>query len=118
MRSPSITLTCDCGSMAAVTYGDRWTCPDCGKTWDTSQIPREEYDRLLTSMRRYRLFALGPPLVLSAILVPLAVLAGFQFAFLLFFLLLAYGLLVMPTLRTRATENVLRHRATWRLKPE
>ena len=37
---------------------------------------------------------------------------------LLFFLLLAYALLVLPRLRTKATASVLRHRATWTLRPE
>jgi hypothetical protein len=50
--------------------------------------------------------------------VPLAVLVGFQYAFLLFFLLLAYALLVMPRLRTKATASVLSHAATWKLRPE
>jgi hypothetical protein len=118
VREPPITLNCDCGTAAHVAYGDRWTCPDCGKTWDTSQIPRDDYDRLLRSMRRYRLFAIGPPAALCVILVPLAVLVGFQYAYLLFFLLLAYALLVMPRLRSKATARVLRHRATWELRPE
>jgi hypothetical protein len=69
-------------------------------------------------MRHYRLFALGPPLALVAVLVPLALFVGLQFAFLLFFLLLGYALLVMPRLRAKATARVLRNRATWRLRPE
>lgn len=118
VREPPITLNCDCGTAVAVSFGDRWTCPDCGRTWDTSQIPRDDYDQLLRSIRRYRLFAIGPPLALCAVLVPLAVLVGFQYAFLLFFLLLAYALLVMPRLRTKATARVLQHASTWKLRPE
>ena len=118
MRQPPIVLTCECGQRAAVRFGERWTCPECDRTWDTSQIPRDDYDRLLHSIRRYRLYMLGPPLAVCAILVPLAVLVGFPFGLLLFFLLMAYGLLVIPTLRARATESVMRNRATWELSPE
>ena len=111
-------MTCDCGTPTSLAYGERWTCPSCGKTWDTSQIPEEDYARLVRSVRRYRLLTVGPPLALAAVLVPLSVLVGIQFAFLLFLLLLAWGLLVMPQLRTRATARVLQHAKTWKLSPE
>lgn len=104
--------------MTSVTYRERWTCPECGKHWDTSQIPREDYDRLVQSVRRYRLLVLGPPVALAAVLIPLAVAVGVQYALLLFLLLLAWGLLVMPKLRSRATAHVMRNAATWKLSPE
>jgi hypothetical protein len=118
VRAPPISITCDCGTVTSLAYGERWTCPGCGKTWDTSQIPHEDYARLLRSVRTYRLITLGPPIALAAVLVPLSVFVGVQFAFLLFILLLAWGLLVMPQLRSRATASVLRHVKTWELSPE
>lgn len=118
VRELPITLQCDCGKLAAVAYGERWTCPECGRTWDTSQIPRAEYDRLLRSVRRYRLLALGPPLALAAVLVPLAIFAGLQWGLLLFVLVMAYGLLVVPRLRGRATQSVLGNTRRWELHPE
>lgn len=118
MRAPPITVTCDCGVSKPVAHGDRWTCPECGKTWDTSQIPREDYDRLLRSVRRYRLWTIGPPLAMSAVLIPLAVVAGIQFALLLFVLVLAHLLLVMPRVRSRATASVRRNSTSWTLRPE
>jgi len=118
VREPPITLTCDCGAATSVTYGARWTCPECGKSWDTSHIPRAEYDQLLRSLRRYRLVTIGPPLALAAVLVPLAIFVGMQFAFLLFVLVMAYALLVLPRIRGRATDAVRRSAATWKLEPE
>jgi hypothetical protein len=118
VRDLPITLQCDCGKLAAITYGERWTCPDCGKTWDTSQIPREEYDRLLGSVRRYRLLVLGPPVALAAVLVPMAVFVGIQWGILLFVLVMAYGLLAVPRLRTKAAERVLGNTRQWELHPE
>jgi hypothetical protein len=118
VREPPITLACDCGATAHVRYGDRWTCPSCGKTWDTSQIPAEEYDQLLRSVRRYRLLTIGPPLALAAVLIPLAIVSGIQFALLLLVLVLAHALLVMPKVRERATENVRRSANKWELHPE
>ena len=113
-----ITLQCECGTLAGVRYGERWTCPQCGRSWNTSQIPQAEYDRLLGSVRRYRLLILGPPLALAAVLVPLAIFAGVQFGFLLFVLLMGYGLLVVPRLRSKATARVLENTRQWELRPE
>jgi hypothetical protein len=118
VREPSITLTCDCGNAALVGYGKRWTCESCGKTWDTSQIPREEYDALLASVKRYRLLTIGPPLALCAVLVPLAIFVDVRYAFLLFVLILAHGLLILPHLRRRASQHVLDSAPKWKLRPE
>ena len=118
MREPPITITCDCKAVAAIRYGDRWTCETCGKTWDTSQIPSTEFEALLQSIRRYRLLTVGPPLALAVVLVPLAVLLDVRFAFLLFVLVLAHGLLVLPQLRRRATRRVLEAAPRWELRHE
>jgi hypothetical protein len=101
-----------------VAYGNRWTCPECGRTWDTSQIPADDYDALLRGVRQYRLLVLGPPLLLAAILVPLAAMVGIQYAFLLFVLVLAYGLLAVPQLRRHASRRMRESTKSWKLRPE
>jgi len=113
-----ITLQCDCGELAGVTYGERWTCATCGKTWDTSQIPREDYDRLVRSVRRYRLLVLGPPVALTAVLAPMAIFVGLEWGILLFLFVMTYGLLVVPRLRAKATQGVLDNTRRWELRPE
>ncbi len=118
MRSPLITITCDCGEEADVAYGDKWTCASCSRTWDTAQIPSAEYDVLRRGVSRYRLLALGPPLTLAAVLVPLAVVAGLEFALLLFVLVMAWGLLVIPQLRRRASTHIRTSTKSWKLRPE
>ena len=118
MREPPITVTCDCDEVAYVRYGERWTCPKCRKTWDTGQIPKEDYAKLVASVRRYRLLALGPPLVLAAIMIPLAIFYGLQFGLLLFVLVFAYAVFVIPKVRERATESVRQSTRTWNLVPE
>ena len=118
MAKPPITLTCDCGTRGQVAYGERWACPECGKTYDTSMIPPEEYAALVTGVRRYKWLTIGPPAALSAVLIPLAVVQDVRYAFLLFVLVMAYGLLVLPKLRARATEAVTRRAARWKLDAE
>lgn len=118
MRAPPITITCDCGTVAELAYGERWTCGECGKTWDTRQIPQGEYDQLILLLKRYRLLVLLPPVLLAAVLVPLSIYMGIQFAFLLFVLAMGYGLLVVPQLRRRSSARLRESTTRWKLKPE
>ena len=118
VRKPPITITCDCGALGYIPYGERWQCEQCGKAWNTSQIPQAEYDSLLAGVRRYRLLVVGPPLVLAAVMIPLAVLVGIQYAFLLFVLVMAHGLLVVPQIRRRTTAASSARSTSWKLSPE
>jgi hypothetical protein len=118
VREPLITLTCDCGASVAVGYGEVWTCDACGKTWDTSRIPASEYGALVASVRRYRMLVLGPPLAMAAVLIPAAVLIGLQYAFLLFVLIMGYGLLAVPQLRRRSAAEMQKSTKSWKLRPE
>jgi hypothetical protein len=118
VRSPLITITCDCGASTEVPYNERWTCDTCGKTWDTGQIPPADYEALLRGVRRYRLLVLGPPLLLAAIMIPLAAIIGVQYAFLLFVLVMGYALLVVPQLRRRASARMRDSTKSWKLRPE
>jgi hypothetical protein len=113
-----ISITCDCGEAASVSYGDRWTCPRCGRTWDTTQIPRAEYDRIVRGVRLYGLLTIGPPLLAAAILIPLTLFIGLQFALLFFLFVLAWALLVVPQLRRRANRIVREQVPKWKLRPE
>ena len=118
MRSPLITITCDCAVSVDVPYGELWTCGACGKAWDTGQIPPADYEALLQGVRRYRLLVLGPPLLLAAILIPLAATVGIQYAFLLFVLAMAWALLVVPQLRRRASRRMRDSTKSWKLRPQ
>jgi hypothetical protein len=118
VRSPLITITCDCGASTEVPYGVRWRCDTCDRTWDTAQIPPADYEALLQGVRRYRLLVLGPPVLLAAILIPLAAVVGVQYAFLLFVLVLGYALLVVPQLRRRTSARMRASTKSWKLRPE
>lgn len=118
MAKPPITISCDCGEKASLAYGERWTCESCGRTWDTSRIPKGEYDQVVRSVRLYGLVTAGPPLLLAAILIPMTVVSGIQYAFLLFTLVLAWGLLVVPQLRRRANRMARENAPKWKLRPD
>lgn len=115
---PPITLTCDCGTRGQVAYDARWTCPSCGKAYDTSRIPAADYAALVAGIQRYKWLTIGPPLALTAGLMPPAILVDVRFAFLLFILVIGYGLLVLPIIRGRARERVVQLSARWKLEAE
>lgn len=55
MRGPPITVSCKCGETRRVPYGESWQCESCGRRWNTTQIPQEEYWGIIREMRRSRL---------------------------------------------------------------
>ena len=76
MSKPPITIKCECGETKGVAYGERWRCERCGRSWNTQNIPIEEYEGLLRRMRRHKLevFALGG--LMAAVLVFFPVMAN------------------------------------------
>src|SRR5256885_871116 len=70
MRKPPITIKCECGEAKGVAYGERWQCERCGRSWNTQNIPAEEYEGLLRRMRRHKLEVLAVAGLVAAVLVP------------------------------------------------
>jgi hypothetical protein len=112
---PPITITCDCGAVQRVPYGDRWTC-DCGRSWNTQQIPAEEYDSLLRRVRRHKLEAVAAAGIALAVFVPLIVVSA------RFFLLLPpammFWLFVFLPYWRRRYRRTASDAPRWQLHPE
>lgn len=68
IHGPPVTITCACGRRRSARFGDTWTCESCGQTWDTSRIPRGDYDEIRRLQFRFRLV----PVVLGLLVVGLA----------------------------------------------
>lgn len=119
MPAPPISLTCDCGTRGSAVYGERWTCPTCGKSYDTSRIPADDYEALARGVRRYKWIALGPPVAVAALLLPAAVLLDdIRYAFLCFVLVMGYGLLALPRLRSGQTARLRALSSRWKLEAD
>jgi Flp pilus assembly protein TadB len=58
-RGPPITLTCECGERRELRYGEQWQCEKCGRIWNTSRIPAEQYDAVRRVKQRLRGVMLG-----------------------------------------------------------
>jgi hypothetical protein len=37
-NGPLITVTCECGQLSQLRYGERWTCEECGRLYDLGKI--------------------------------------------------------------------------------
>src|SRR6266581_2181536 len=96
MRRPPITIKCECGETRAVSYGERWRCERCGRSWNTQQIPAEEYEGLLRRMRRHKLEALAMVAIAAAVMIPLIVIVSSGFIMLVPMVMAAWLFLVLP----------------------
>jgi hypothetical protein len=101
-KGPPITVTCECGERQELFYGERWSCPSCGRAYDSAQIPADEYAQIRRVQLRFRAvpIALGLTVAALAILFSLTgnVVGVF---FLLPIALVAWFVFIRPTHRKR-----------------
>jgi hypothetical protein len=117
MKGPPITVSCECGRSRLVTYGDTWTCEECGRRWDTNQIPEADYEGLLRRVRRYRLEILSLAFVVLAVFIPLIVFVNQKFVFVAAIAAFAWMFVYMPFWRRRV-RRAAREAPTWNLRAE
>jgi hypothetical protein len=117
-RGPPITLTCDCGERRYLRYGERWTCPKCGRTWNTKRIPVEQYAAIRATQLRYRRVPLAISVV-SLLCVIAFILVGQAVGGLIIVGLLAttWSMFFRPIHR-RKYRKALADLPQWKIKPE
>jgi hypothetical protein len=111
MKGALITVRCDCGEVKYLAYGEEWLCEKCGRRWNTSQIPADEYWGIMKEMRRYRLNVMG----VAAIVLGLTL--GIQFFMLMPVVLGFWFIVYMPRWRQKVRRRS-RSLPTWKLHPE
>jgi hypothetical protein len=117
LRRPPITIKCECGESRDVAYGDRWRCETCGRSWNTGQIPAEEYEGLLRRMRRHEVEVLAMTVFAAAIMIPLIVVVGSRFLLLVPMVMAVWLFVVLPRWRRRYRATA-RGAPRWQLHPE
>ena len=117
MRGPPIRITCDCGEAASLRYGERWQCPSCGRSWNTAQIPVEEYRGVLRALRRYRFVAIGAALAVLAAYLPLVVFVSPGIILTAPILLGGLAIFLGPFWKRRV-RRLIAERPVWDLHPE
>lgn len=117
MKGPPITIACDCGELKHVPYGETWECEACGKRWNTTQIPADEYYGLLRDMRRMRVSVIGVAVGLAILFGALALFVAEGLFLLLPVVLAVWFVLYMPWWR-RKVRRQARSSPKWSLRPE
>ena len=117
MAQPPITITCECGETKRVAYGQRWQCGTCGRSWNTQQIPPEEYDGLLRRMRRHKIEVLAVAAIVAAVLVPLIVFVSGRVIAVVPFVMAVWLFWFLPYWRRRYRRTA-HDTPRWELHPE
>jgi hypothetical protein len=117
-KGPPITLTCECGEKRELSYGERWDCEKCGRSWNTNRIPHEQYEEIRKLSLRYRAL----PIAFGALVAALAIfftLTGniFSVFFLLPVALTTWFVFLRPLWRKRYRQAV-RMLPKWELRPD
>jgi len=117
-RGPPITIDCECGERRDLHYGERWTCENCGRTWNTRRIPLEEYADARRTQVRYRWFPLTVAALVLALLI-LLILSGRAFGGILLAALaaIAWSTNGRPRWRKRYM-NAAANLPSWTIEPE
>jgi Flp pilus assembly protein TadB len=117
LGGPPITVTCGCGEVRYLHYGEVWRCERCGTSWNTNQIPEEQY----TAVRRIQRRHIAVPalvFVLVTVTVVLFMVFGRVYAIILLpFALTCWFTFVRPIQRRRLREQ-LDELPKWELTPE
>jgi hypothetical protein len=117
MRGAQITVRCDCGDVGYVPHGERWRCSRCGRTWNTAQIPADEYWGIMRDMRQLRIRVIATALGLTVPVVALALILGLRLLILLPVLMSFWFLFYMPRWRRQVRDRA-RNLRRWKLHPE
>ena len=117
MGNPPITIKCECGESRDVAYGDRWRCERCGRSWNTQQIPAEEYEGLLRRVRRHKLEAVGAAAIAVVTMGLLIAVVSARFILLIPALMAAWLFFLLPLWRRRYRRTA-RSAPRWELHPD
>jgi hypothetical protein len=119
-KPPRITLTCDCGNATGyAAFGESWTCPSCGRTYDTTQIPSDDYAQIAGLDRRYRRIGYGVMVVLAAIVLTVALTGNLISTFAgLSVVLLSWFVYLRPLVHRKHKKAVAKLTRSWQIEGE
>jgi hypothetical protein len=113
-KGPLITVTCECGEREQLHYGERWRCKGCGRSFDTTKIPLEEYASIRRRQLRHRMVPLVSGVFLLAGVI-LSIFEGRAFGALIVvpFLFSTWNLFLRPFFRTRYRRSLAKDLPSW-----
>jgi len=118
LRGPPIAVTCECGERRDLRYGEAWSCEACGRHWDTSQIPAEQYEAIRRTQLRYRVLPVGYGLLVAGVAI-FFTLTGNVFSVFVFLPLamMTWFIFIQPGHRRRY-RRAIADLPRWKLSPE
>jgi hypothetical protein len=106
-KGPPITVTCECGERHELFYGERWTCPTCGRAYDSNQIPRDEYAAIRSLQLRYRAVPIALGVVVAALAIAFTLTDNLVGVFMIMpIAIIAWFVFIRPTHRRRYREAI------------
>ncbi|MHB1568781.1 MAG: hypothetical protein ACYCXW_02880 [Solirubrobacteraceae bacterium] len=117
-RGPRITLTCDCGEVRYLHYGELWTCEKCGRTWNTNRIPVEQYAAIRATQLRYRRIPMAMSLIALACVVAFVIIGKALGGLIVVALLATTWTMFFRPLYRRRYRAALADLPSWKIKPE
>jgi hypothetical protein len=118
LGGPPIAVTCECGVKRDMRYGDVWTCEQCGRRWDTRQIPREQYEQVRRTQLRFRVLPVAVGLVVAALAIFFSLTGNvFSVFFLLPVAMTGWFAFLRPVHRRRY-RRAIADLPRWQLHPE
>lgn len=117
-HGPRITLTCDCGEVRYLKYGERWTCETCGKTWNTNRIPLEQYAAVRATQLRYRRVPMLISIVALACIVAFVIVGKALAGLVIVALVVTAWSMFFRPLHRRKYRQALADLPSWKIKPE
>lgn len=118
VRGPPIAVTCECGEKRDLSYGDDWTCENCGRRWDTTQIPAEQYGAIRRTQLRFRVLPVAYGLLTAAGAIFFTLSSNiFSVIILLPFSMLLWFYFIQPFHRKRY-RRAIAELPKWQLRPD
>jgi Flp pilus assembly protein TadB len=115
LRGPPLSISCACGQQKSVPYGATWNCDRCSRTWDTSQIPREEYDAIRRLTLRFRLLPVVLGLLVATVALFFVLTGNGSSVFVLLPLSLIVWFTYLRNAHRRRFRAAIADRKNWRL---
>lgn len=112
---PKITVTCDCGEVHRLGYGDEVACR-CGRRYDTSAIPAADYAAIAATRRRFRLLQAAFAVVLGGLMLGTLVLRPRAAVILVPLVLMVWFVYLRPLLRRWYRRQVAELTLRWTLE--
>jgi hypothetical protein len=106
-KGPPITVTCECGERQELFYGERWTCPSCGRAYDSRNIPEDEYAAIRSLQRRFRALPIGLGVAVAGLAILFTLTGNIVGVFFLMpVAIIAWFVFIRPTHRRRYREAI------------